>query len=457
MPSLKLNIEVRPPFMPLFEQDRARFFVAVCHRRAGKTVASVQRLIVAAMQPTRPNTRLGYIAPFRHQAKAVAWDLLKTMTERIPGRTINESELRVDFGEQKSRIQLYGADNFDALRGGYFDEVILDEVAQMPPATWTQVVRPMLADRKGSAIFIGTPQGKGAFFDLWEKAATLPDWDQIMLRASESGLVSDDELAAAEAEMGESAYEQEFECSFTAAIRGAFYGKVLEEIERAGHMLPLAVDPAHSITTSWDLGVRDATSIWVWQPYRGNSWAAIDYYEATGEGVDHYAKWLDEHGYLRGATHLAPHDISNTDWSSAGGKNRMAVAQEYGINFERSRRPSNSQEVMEQINSLRLLLPRIYFHSDTDERGARVYRGRLALSLYRQDYNERLGALKAQPVHDHNSHAADAARTFAAHHEDIRLGRHTTDAWTAPGVRINISPSRDRSRARGSTLGYSRR
>jgi hypothetical protein len=456
MPSLKLNIEVRPPFLPLFAQDRARFFVAVCHRRAGKTVASVQRLIVAAMQPTKPNTRLGYIAPFRHQAKAVAWDLLKTMTERIPGRTINESELRVDFGEQKSRIQLYGADNFDALRGGYFDEVILDEVAQMPPATWTQVVRPMLADRKGSAIFIGTPQGKGAFFDLWEQAATLPDWDQIMLRASESGLVAEDELAAAEAEMGEAAFSQEFECSFTAAIRGAFYGKVLEEIEREGHMIPLAVDPAHAITTSWDLGVRDATSIWVWQPYRGNSWAAIDYYEATGEGVDHYAQWLDEHGYLRSATHLAPHDISNTDWSSAGGKNRMAVAREYGINFERTRRPANSQEVMEQINALRLLLPRVYFHNDTDERGSRVYRGRLALSLYRQDYNERLGALKAQPVHDHNSHAADAARTFAAHNEEIRLGRHTP--WNHSGVRINISPSRDRSRARGgSTLGYSRR
>lgn len=441
--------------MPLFAEDAARFSVVVAHRRCGKTVASLQRGIAAAMMPPSSSARYAYIAPLRNQAKNIAWDLAKSMTKDVPGMGVNESELRLDF-PTGARLQLYGSDNPDALRGGWLDGVIMDEVAQMPPNTWTHVVRPMLADRQGWAVFIGTPSGKDYFYDLWEQAGHKQGWTRYMYRAEDTGYVLPEELADAKAAMSENAYAQEFDCSFTAAVRGAFYGRAMDQIEQDGHMLPIDRDPSLPVTTSWDLGVRDSTSIWVWQPYKGNAWAVIDYYEATGEGVDHYAAWLEDHGYRLNATHLAPHDIANTDWSSAGGKSRMMVAADHGINFQRVRRPTGPQEVMEQINALRLLLPRCYFHADDDERGARVYQGRHALSLYRQDFNERLGALKATPLHDWTSHAADAARTFAAHYEDQR-------SVHAPGISrptINIRAASARARRgdgrRGTTLGYSR-
>ena len=456
--SQTLEFVVRSPFMRIFPHDDynpPRFSVAICHRRAGKTVASIQRLIYSATTNPPLNARYAYIAPLRHQAKTIAWDLLKRMSETIRGIKINEAELRIDY-PTGARVQLYGSDNPDALRGGRLDGVILDEVAQMPAETWTHVVRPMLADRQGWGIFIGTPQGKNAFFELWEKAEDAPDWQRFMLKAEETGFIKAEELEASRKEMSEAAFAQEFECSFTAAIVGAFWGDVLEEIENDGHMQPIDRDPSKRIVTAWDIGTRDATAIWVVQPYRGNSWAVIDYYESSGAGIDHYAGWLEKQGYLSGhAVHLAPHDIANTDWSSAGGLNRKAVAEQHGVRFERVPRVKNSQERMEQINACRLLLKRCYFHHDVNtDRGMRVYGGRLSLSLYRQDYNERLGALRAEPLHDRHSHAADAWRTFSQLPEE-RLYASTPDPY-AGVVRINRAAaglpdaSDDR---RGTTIG----
>jgi hypothetical protein len=104
---------------------------------------------------------------------------------------------------------------------------------------------------------------------------------------------------------------------------------------------------------------------------------------------------------------------------------------------------------MEQINAVRALLPRCYFHHADDARGARVYSGRLSLSLYRQDWNEKLGALKAMPLHDRHSHAADAFRTFAQLPESTLRG---SDAGRPVYVNVNVRdiPSDGR---RGFTLG----
>jgi len=447
MSDIRLEIEVRPIFMPLFAPDVARFVVVVAHRRAGKTVAALQRLIHAAAAPSKPNCRYAYIAPLRVQAKNIAWDYLKAFTRAIPGLIINESELRVDF-PTGSRIQLYGADNPDSLRGGYFDGAIMDEVPQMAPQTWSHVVRPMLSDRMGWAMFIATPAGKGAFFELWEEAAHAPGWARFMFRASDTGLINTDELEAARREMSESAYAQEFDCSFTAAIRGAYYGDILEQGERDGHVLAIDYDPSVAVTTGWDIGVSDATAIWIMMPYRGNAWAAIDYYESSGVGIDFYAAWLRGKLY-RYYKHLAPHDVANQDWSAAGGLNRVAIAEQHGIRFERQPRPKDSRAVMDGIQAVRSLLPLVYFHSDDSARGQRVSRGRLALSLYRADYNDKLGALKASPVHDWCSHAADGMRTFATTEEDVKragLSRSTgpinRSQRITSGSRGSVLPSR---------------
>lgn len=204
----------RKQFMP-FHDRTERFAALVCHRRAGKTVASVNDLIRGAALCDKPNPRFGYIAPFYKQAKEIAWTYLKQGVVPLLkyGASINESELRVDL-PNKGRVKLYGADNPDALRGIYLDGVVLDEPAQIDPTLWPEIIRPALADRQGWAVFVGTPKGRNAFYEVWRRAEKADDWFTLMLRASETGLLAESELQAARDVMTEQQYRQEFECSF---------------------------------------------------------------------------------------------------------------------------------------------------------------------------------------------------------------------------------------------------
>jgi hypothetical protein len=400
MTKLVAELAVRRVFMPLFAEDSARFWVVVAHRRAGKTVAALQRLVAAALAPGgRSGRRYGFVAPLRIQSKTVAWDYLKNFTRGIPGLEINESELRVDF-PNGHRIQLYGADNPDALRGAFLDGVVLDEYAQISPVTWDQVVRPMLADRAGWAVFIGTPQGKNAFFRLFEQAASAEGWARLELRASQTGLLPPAELDAARRAMSQEAYDQEFECSFTSATRGVFFGQLMEDAEKAGRITQVPYDPALECVSAWDLGVRDATAIWIVQPAPGGALHAIDYLESAGVGLDWYAEQLRAKPY-RFTDHVAPPDIEVTEFGS--GRSRREIAAGLGINF----RVCRPHKVLDGIEAVRVLLPRMYFDREKCARGIE------ALGLYRQEWDDKLQNFKPVPLHDWCSHGADAMRYFA--------------------------------------------
>jgi hypothetical protein len=219
--SSQATLEVRRHFLPLFESDK-RWFCVVAHRRAGKTVAAIQRLVRDALKPKQPKSNFAFVAPFFNQAKSIAFDYLKHMALALDGK-VNESELRADF-PNGSRIRLFGADNPDRLRGLRLDGVVMDEVAQMPRNLWGEVIRPALADRKGWAGFIGTPAGKNSFYDTHIAAQSDPEWVSLLLRADETGIIDDDEMRALRKTMTEEEWEQEFLCSFTAAIRGARQG-----------------------------------------------------------------------------------------------------------------------------------------------------------------------------------------------------------------------------------------
>lgn len=197
-------------------QNLKRFSVLVCHRRFGKTVLAVNALIDAATRNKLPRPRYGYVAPLYSQAKSIAWDYLKEYSAPIPGVRRNESELWVEL-PNGARIRLFGADNPDALRGMYFDGVALDELAQMKPETWTEVIRPALADRKGWALFIGTPKGINIFYELYEQAVRDPSWFAGFYPVSKTGLIVETELEAARATMSDNQYRQEFECDFAAS------------------------------------------------------------------------------------------------------------------------------------------------------------------------------------------------------------------------------------------------
>lgn len=217
----------RRQFQP-FHDRTERFACLVMHRRAGKTVACVHDLQKNALTCPLPRPRFAYIAPWLKQAKTTAWDYLKQAVPHTLGTHIHESELRADY-PNGGQVRLYGGDNPDALRGIYLDGVVLDEYADMDPRLWSEVIRPALADRKGWAVFIGTPKGRNSFHRIWTEAQQDPSWFKMMLKASESGLLAESELAAMKKDLTEDQYAQELECSFEAAIIGAYYGKLMHK------------------------------------------------------------------------------------------------------------------------------------------------------------------------------------------------------------------------------------
>jgi phage terminase large subunit len=377
--------------------DEKRFGAVVCHRRFGKTVLAINQLIKSAATCEKERPRFGYIAPTLKQAKAVAWDYLKHYTDPIPGVSYNETELRADLPNE-ARIRLFGADNPDSLRGIYLDGVVLDEFPLMQGRTWSEVIRPLLADRMGWALFIGTPNGKNAFWDIYQQA-TADNWFRTSYKASETGVIDAAELKDAARMMTEDEYAQEFECSFEASVRGAVYAKELAQVRAQKRIARVPYDPILPVHTAWDLGVGDATAIWFAQVH-GAERRIIDYYEASGEGLQHYAAILDKKGYKYGR-HLAPPDIEVRELGS--GRSRKEIAAGLGIRFE----VVKGLRLEDGINAARMLLPTCYFDEDKCSAGIE------ALQNYRWDFNQRLDEFKSSPVHDWASHGADAFRYLA--------------------------------------------
>ncbi|MCD7984142.1 MAG: terminase family protein [Desulfovibrio sp.] len=214
------------PYTPRYPAVHAtlethRFCVLVAHRRFGKTVLAVNHLLKRALCCPLARGSYAYVAPFRNQAKAVAWDYLKHYSAPVPGRAVNESELSVSL-PNGAGIRIFGADNPDALRGLYFDGVVLDEVAQMKPQVWEEIIQPALADRRGWTLFIGTPKGVNLFSELYgrarrEEAAGNPDWAALCFRVDETGALPADEVERLRRELSDNAWRQEMLCDFTAA------------------------------------------------------------------------------------------------------------------------------------------------------------------------------------------------------------------------------------------------
>ena len=375
-----------------------RWGVVVCHRRFGKTVMAINHLLRDAILCDRPNPRFAYIAPTYRQAKAVAWDYLKQFAEKIPMVRFHETELRCDL-PNGARIQLLGAENPASLRGLYLDGVCLDEMADMPESLFPEVIRPALSDRKGYAVFIGTPRGHNAFYELYEAATGQDDWVTAVYKASETGILDDEELTAAEAMMSADQYAQEYECSWQANVPGAIYGKEMQDAFEGGRVCNVPYDSGHKVHTFWDLGIGVSTAIWFVQNV-GRAVHVIDCFEARNEGLPFYARVLTEKGYLYG-NHHAPHDIEVRELGS--GKSRREVAYDLGINF----RVVPKLSVEDGIHAAQLLLERCWFDRDNCKQGLE------ALRQYHRAYNERTRSFRTSPVHDWSSHFADSFRYTA--------------------------------------------
>ena len=374
-----------------------RFNVIVAHRRSGKTVLCINHLIRAALTNPQPNPRYAFIAPTFKQGKSTAWDYIKNYCRNIPYIKFNESELRCDF-PNGSRITILGAENDQALRGIFLDGCVFDETQNISPVLFPEIIRPSLADRKGWCIFIGTPKGQNYFYKLHKQALEEEDWWTATYKASQTKVLDDKELSAAQRVMSKDLYEQEFECSFQAAITGSYYGKIIEELEKSNRITEVPYDENLKTETWWDLGLKDSTAIWFVQRLQSQL-RIIDYYENSGEGLDFYADVLDSKPY-KYDRHIAPHDIKVRELG-AYGKSRLETALELGISFDVAPKLS----IEDGIEMVRKTLPQCYFDKN------KTYQGTEALKAYQKKWDEKNQCFKNRPTHNFASHPSDAFRT----------------------------------------------
>ena len=376
--------------------DPSRWKVIVLHRRAGKTVAAINHLQRDAL--LTPKSRFAYIAPTYKQAKMIAWDMLKGFSKDIPGVKYNESELRIDY-PNGARIQLFGADNPDSLRGISLWGVVFDEYSQQPSSIFPEIVRPALADNKGYAIWIGTPKGHNNFYELYEHALKHDNWLGLLLTVGDTKIIDDEELDDARAIMSVDEFQQEWYCSFEAAIQGAYYSDQLEAVRAEKRITTIPYEDSLPVNTYWDLGIGDATSI-IFVQFVGNEKRVIDYYEQSGEGLAHYAKVLQEKGYVYG-DHYAPHDIQVKELGT--GLTRLEQAAALGINFL----ITPNIRIEDGINAARSVFGSVWFDKDKTPQLTE------ALSQYHKEWDDKRGVFRNNPYHDWSSHAADAFRYFA--------------------------------------------
>lgn len=412
-------------FLP-YHQSPKRFTLSVAHRRAGKTVARINKLIKAAALCTRPDPRFGYLAPYFVQAKDIAWNYLKHYGSPVLhvdgpfGRSKpNESELSIRMPHNNAVIRLYGAENAERMRGLYFDGIAVDEAQDITPSALTSVILPALSDRQGWLDVSGTPKGYGNLLGkTYKNALDDMDWFVQVLRASQTGIIPQSELDLLRKMMPENEYLQEFECDFDAAITGAYYAKGLADAEFDGRITKVPYDKSVRVCTMWDLGMADSMTIWFCQIV-GRELRFIDYYEASGYGLEHYAEVLDKRGYLYGK-HYAPHDIMVRELGT--GKSRWETADSLGIRFEE---PVNIP-LKDGIDAVRMAMNRCYWDREKTEQG------REALKQYQEKWDEKRN-VSLGPLHNWCSHPADALRIGIVHleepnlikprdHDDTRIG-----------------------------------
>lgn len=364
---------------------------------------AINQLLRTIISVPLPRPQGVYIAPTFGQAKRIAWAYCREFAGAIPGTKFNETELRIDLpGGQ--RILLLGAERPDRLRGLYLDYAVFDEYADINPGLFPEVIRPALTERNGGALWLGTPRGYNHFWEQYKMAernfaADDPLWYACTYKASQTSIIPKAELETAAKSMTQEQFEQEFECSFEAAIHGAYYGKLLGGDAAGALIQDIPWEPLRPVHTAWDLGISDSTAIWFFQDHEFAR-HYIDYYEASGEGLTHYAKVLSSKPYIYG-DHLQPHDVMVRELGS--GKSRFEMLRNLGVRCRVAPRLS----VQDGIEAARVMLQKSKFDA------TKCHQGIEALRQYRREYDAKRQNFSERPLHDWTSHAADAFRISA--------------------------------------------
>ena len=400
-------------------ESQVRYFLQIWHRRAGKDKVNIAETVPGRL--IIDPCLVKFVYPTLKMGRENLWDgiggdgfkYIDHIPEFIQAGKPNETSMKIpvkcnDGGE--SLFQIGGSDNPDSLRGGNPKMFVFSEWSEQDPYAW-DVVEPILKENGGIAIFNMTPKGDNHARGLLEYAKNNPLWHIEILTAEQTGIWTLQQLdeirediikrfsANGRSEAEANAYfEQEYLCSFNSPVIGSYYGENIRRAEREHRIGVVPHIETYPVHTFWDLGMDDSMTIWFMQVI-GKEFRFIDYYENSGEGFTHYAKALQDKGYLYGK-HYAPHDISVRELGT--GKSRLEVATKLGIKFEVSPR----LEIEDGINAVRSIFNQCWFDAD------KCHRGLNCLKNYRKDWDEKNKVFKTNPKHDWASHGSDAFRTF---------------------------------------------
>jgi phage terminase large subunit len=416
---VKIDYAPRRAFVP-FHSRSQRFACMVAHRRAGKTVASVNEAVARAIYSKRKRPRYAYVAPLLKQAKKIAWEYLKEYTRGLEKKKPSESELSVVLRHNDAEISIYGADNPDSFRGQYFDGVILDEYGDMSPSIWGQVLLPTLSDRKGWAVFIGTFKGKNHFYKIFRRSQGLdlkngedPEyyrstWFNLLLTVDKSGILPPEEIELMRMEMDEEDFAQEYLCDPNAAVKGTYYAKIISGLEQTGQIYSALAewDPDQPVEVAFDLGYTDSTAGWFWQRRPGGI-AVIDYLEAHSQPLRYYFDELAAKRY-RYSTIWLPHDAKAKSLQTG----RSTVEQ--FLQADLPVRIAPKLDIQDGINAVRKFLPSCHFSPKTEM-------GVEALRHYMRAYDDEKKVFSDHPQHDWSSHGSDAFRYLSLVAQEISL------------------------------------
>jgi hypothetical protein len=359
-----------------------------------------------------------HLLPQHNQARKAIWD---AVNPRTGNRRIDDAfprELRETTRDQDMLIrfrcgstwQVIGSDNYDALVGTPPVGVVFSEWALSNPQAWS-LIRPILLENDGWSIFITTPRGRNHAYRMFQMGCESDDWFAQRLTSEDTDVFSEEALRRELAELvsergqedGEAIFQQEYMTSWSAALPGAYYARVMDRLEREGQICAVKWNPAAQVHTAWDLGASDQTVVWFLQ-WAGTGWAVIDYLAGSGKGPDHYAKILLEKPYIYGE-HLLPHDAAHREKSLP---HAATIAQTYrDLGLRNVRVVPRTTNVANDINEVRKLLPICWFDAEKCKDGLD------ALRAYRREWDEKHRCYRDHPLHDWASDPADAFRTFA--------------------------------------------
>jgi hypothetical protein len=445
-------------FSPLLTDWRnapIRRGILVWHRRAGKDITAIN-FVEAAM---RHRSGVYYhFLPTYTQAKKIIWDgkdkegrpFLDNFNKKFFDGDPHQTELKIKYvptpqAPHGSIYQLVGGDQIDTIVGTNPVGCIFSEFPLMNPKAW-DLVRPILRENGGWALFIFTPRGKNHAFDLWDGVKDDPEWFRSLLTIrdtrrdadGEDGLpvMTDSDVdAEVRAGMSRELANQEFYCSFEGALEGAYYADQLNDADASGRINVFDWITSLPVDTAWDLGLDDETAIWFTQTLSPTRVHVIDYMADDNVSLERWIEYLRKKPYSYGR-HYGPHDIEVRDYST--GQTRLQFAATKGVHFEAQPKLA----VEDGIDAARRLIPICYFDK------TRAAEGISSLRSYHRAVDEKLGTFKKIPVHNWASHGADAFRTRAVAWRG-EIGQASAPligsaAWREPkGPRTDTSWKRD--------------